>query len=512
MRKWKCWLAAWVMYASQAVAQPTFPVNGVATPASGAYAFTNATIVKDAITTLTNATLVIREGQIVACGNGVAIPPDAVVVDCKDKYIYPTFIDMYSEYGMPARQQGGRGGDFRAPAQLETNVKGAYGWNQALKADVEAATLFVPDEAKAKALREAGFGAVLTHQQDGIARGTGAVVSLANARANQVIIKDKAAAHYSFSKGSSTQAYPSSLMGTIALLRQTYLDAQWYKSNPKAEGVNLTLKAWNEQQNLPQIFDPSQGGDLWNVIRADRVGDEFGVQYILKASGKEYQRLDDVKATKAALIVPINFPAAQDVEDPNDARYVSLADMKHWELAPSNPAALEKAGISFALTMADLRDGRSFWTNLRKALEYGLSESAALDALTKNPATMLGVFDKVGSLDIGKLANFMITNGPLFNEKTTIHHSYVQGLAYRIKDDNWHSINGSYALTVKGPGGTANYTMEVKSSSSASIVAGTDTLSSQFSFDGKMLKIGFGPRNRRPGGGAGAGRPGGGVA
>ena len=505
MRKMKLWLAGLVLLMAQAKAQPTFPVNGVSTPGSGAYAFTNATIVKDAKTTIPNASMVIRDGKIVAVGAGISIPKDAVVIDCKDKFIYPSFIDLQSDYGMPARPQGRGGFDFRAPAQLETNVKGAFGWNQALKADVDAASLFVPDDAKAKSLRDAGFGTVLTHQPDGIARGTGAVVTLASVRANQVLVKEKAAALYSFSKGSSTQSYPGSLMGTISLLRQTYLDAQWYKSNPKAEGVNLTLKAWNDQQNLPQVFDPSQGGDLWNVMRADRIGDEFGVQYIIKASGKEYQRISDVAATKAPLIVSLNYPAAQDVEDPNAARYVSLADMKHWELAPTNPAAIEKAGIPFVLTMSDVRDGRTFMSNLRKAMEYGLSETAAMEALTKTPASLLGIYDKVGSLDAGKLANFVITNGPIFSEKTTIHHNWVQGNAYVVKDDNWHNTNGSYALTVNGPSGAQQFTLDVKSSSSAEVSA-KDTLTTQFSFDGKMVKIGFAPRTRRSG--MGGGRPG----
>ncbi|HSC54687.1 MAG TPA: amidohydrolase family protein [Phnomibacter sp.] len=511
MRKMKLWLAALVLYMAQAGAQPTFPVNGVASPGSGAYAFTNATIVKDAKTTIANATLVIRDGKIVAVGAGVAVPKDAVVIDCKDKFIYPSFIDVYSDYGMPARAARGSF-DFRSPAQLETNVKGAYGWNQALKADVDAVTLFVPDDAKAKAMREAGFGAVLTHQQDGIARGTGTVVTLASERANLVLVKPKASAHYSFNKGTSTQSYPGSLMGGIALMRQTYLDAQWYKTNPKAEGVNLTLAAFNDAQSLPQVFDPSQGGDLWNLMRADRVGDEFGVQYIIKGSGKEYQRIPEVAATKAPLIVSLNYPTAQDVEDPNDARYVSLADMKHWELAPGNPAALEKAGVTFALTSSDVRDGKTFMANLRKAMEYGLSETAAMDALTKTPATLLGVYDKVGSLDAGKLANFVITNGPVFSEKTTIHHNWVQGIPYRIKDDNWYNTNGNYALTVNGPGGVQKFNLEVKSSSSAE-VSGKDTLNTQFSFDGKMVKIGFAPKAARrsgSGGGGGAGTSGGG--
>jgi hypothetical protein len=80
-------------------------------------------------------------------------------------------------------------------------------------------------------------------------------------------------------------------MGVIALLRQTYLDAQWYKTNRLKKDVNMSLQAWNDNQNLPQIFEAD---DKWNDIRADRVGDEFGVQYIIKGGGNEYQRIKEI--------------------------------------------------------------------------------------------------------------------------------------------------------------------------------------------------------------------------
>jgi imidazolonepropionase-like amidohydrolase len=503
MRRLKL-LFSGLLFASLLQAQETFQVNGVGDKRDGCYAFTNATIVKDAQTTLTNATLVIRDGKIVSVGNGVAIPKDAVVVDCKDKYIYPSFVDIFSDYGMPQaqRQQGGGGFNFNAPAQLNSNQKGAYGWNQALKSDVQAYKIFTADESRAKPLRDMGFGTVLSHQKDGITRGTGTVVTLANDVDNYLIVKDKASAHLSFNKGTSTQSYPGSLMGTIALLRQTYLDAQWYKNNPAAaglqgDGVNITLKYFNEQQTLPQIFDPADraGTDFWNIIRADRVGDEFGVQYILKATGKEYQRIKEVAATKAPLIVGLNFPAAMDVEDPNDARLVSLADMKNWELAPTNPAAIEKAGISFALTSADLRDARTFMTNLRKAMENGLTEKGALEALTKTPATWLGVYDKVGSIDNGKLANFVITTGPVFAERTTILQNWVQGKKHAVNESAWNSVTGLYTLTTNGSKGTNTYTVDVKSSSSATVIA-KDTVTATFSFDGKAVKFSFAPEKR----------------
>jgi imidazolonepropionase-like amidohydrolase len=476
------------------MAQTTFPVNGVAEPKDGVYAFTNATIVKDGTTTINKGTLVIREGRIVSVGTNVTVPKDAVIINCEGKYIYPSFIDIYSDYGIPTPQRAGAGAfNFGAPGQITSNQKGAFGWNQAIRSDVEGGKLFVVDDTKAKALRDVGFGTVLSHQKDGIARGTGVIATLSDDKENLVIVKEKASAHYSFSKGTSGQSYPSSLMGVIALLRQTYLDAQWYKGNPAAEGVNLSLKSWSDIQGLPQIFE---AGDKWQDLRADRIGKEFGVQYIIKGGTNEYQRIAEIAATKAAYILPLNYPLPMDVDDPNELRFVGLDDMKHWELAPTNAGAFEKANITFALTTADLTNVSDFMANLRKAIEYGLSETKAFDALTKTPATLLSVYDKVGSLDAGKLANFLITSGPIFNEKTVVLNNWVQGRKFNVKGENWNDVKGTYKLAINGPA-PQTMSVELKDAGVASFTA-KDTLTGKYSYDGKLVKLSFssgrGPR------------------
>ncbi|MEP7236482.1 MAG: amidohydrolase family protein [Ferruginibacter sp.] len=492
MQKIKFLLTALILLtcAGQLVnAQATFPANDVANPKDGYYAFTNATVVKDAQTTLQNATLIIRKGKIEAVGSNIAIPKDAVVIDCNGKYIYPAFIDIYTDYGIPAASQqttGGGGGFFRTQ-QLTSNTKGAYGWNQSIKPETEAYRIFNADEAKAKALRDIGFGAVLTHQKDGIARGSGAFVTLASQPDNFVLIKDKASAHYSFNRGTSSQSYPSSMMGMIALLRQTYLDAQWYKSNPTAEGINLSLKNWNDNQALPQIFEAN---DKWNDLRADKIGDEFGVQYIIKGGGNEYQRIKEMAETKASFILSLNYPAAIDVDDPNDLRFVGLDDLKHWELAPGNAAAFEKAGINFCLTSADLTNVTEFMANLRKAIEYGLTEPKALDALTKTPATLLGMYDKIGSLDAGKIANFLITSGPIFAEKTVLLQNWTQGLKNGVKDENWYDVKGSYSLMANTVAGPKAFSLELKDAGVAQFIS-KDTLTGKYSYDGKMVKLSY---------------------
>lgn len=483
-----CFVLLWTLTGT---AQTTYPLNDVANPTHHYYAFINATIVKDANTILTNAAMVIRDGNIIAIGTNIKVPDDAVIVDARGKYIYPSFIDIYSDYGMPAQQPRQGGYSYSARAQFITNTKGAYGWNQAIRPEVDASKVFTEDEKKAEDLRNQGFGTVLTHVKDGIARGTGAVVTLnSNEKENLVMLKERASSHFSFSKGSSTQAYPTSMMGSIALLRQTYLDAKWYKTKPATEGTNLSLEAWNNNADLPQIFEAN---DKWNDLRAYRIGDEAGVQYIIKSGNNEYQRLPEMKATNAVFILSLNFPEAQNVEDPADARFVSLTDLKTWELAPTNPAAMEKAGITFCLTAADLKDTKQFFTNLRTAINYGLSEKTAMNALTKVPADLLHISDKVGSLEVGKLANFLITNGPVFDEKTIIYQNWIQGEKYSVKDDIYNQAVGKYNVMLNTTSGAVNYTLDFKSSSSATTLSGKDTVTSKFYYDGRNVRLNIAP-------------------
>jgi len=468
-------------------AQETFPINGIRDVRTSLYAFTNATIVQNEKTKIENATLIINQGKIIAVGIGVVIPKEAIVINCAGKFIYPSFIDPFTDYGVGSPKRAAGGFNYGAPGQFVSNKPGAYNWNQAVKPEINAADVFAIDEASATSFRANGFGTVFTHIKDGIARGTGAVVSLATENNNLALLKTKAAAVLSFEKGTSTQSYPSSLMGSIALLRQTYLDAKWYKNKPAGEGTNLSLEAWNSNQSLPQIF---AADDKWNSVRADRIGDEFGVQYIIKGGDNGYQRIEEMAKTKASYILTVDFPMAMDVEDPNDARFVSLADMKHWELAPTNLSAFEKANINFSITSADVKDNKTFLSNIRKAIQYGLSESKALEALTKTPATQLGVYDQVGSLEAGKLANFIITTEPVFASASKIIENWVQGNKYDVNESAWKNFAGKYKISVNNNGVNGEYNLEVKKDLSASII-GADTLPAKLTINESIVKISF---------------------
>lgn len=417
-------LFAFLLSVNYLFAQQTYPVNGTYDIRQGLYAFTNASIVISAQKTISNGTLLIKGQTIQATGSGLAIPKGYVVIDLKGKFIYPSLIDAFTSYGMP---EATRTGSSVRQSIFTSTKKGAYGWNEAIKPETQASTMFSADNKKADELRKAGFGSVNVVNRDGIARGTSAAVTLSDEKENNTILNPRSAANYSFNKGTSQNDYPTSLMGAVALLRQTYYDAQWYSK--QKEEYNISLDAFNKQQTIPQIFE----ADGWqNILRVDKIAKEFGKPYIIKSNGDEYQRVTAVKATGASLIVPVNFIRAYNVEDTIEARDISLAQMKAWELAPTNPSALEKAGIRFSLSTQGLENVKDFWPNIIQAINNGLTKKQALLALTEIPAAMIGIADKTGTLEAGKLANFIITSDSLFNKETVIEENWIQGKRFIV--------------------------------------------------------------------------------
>ncbi|KQN34001.1 amidohydrolase [Pedobacter sp. Leaf41] len=469
--------------------QTTFPVNGSFDTRPGMFAFTNATIVVNANQTLSNATLLIKGQTIQAVGAGVAVPKGYVVVDLKGKFIYPSMVDAFSSYGITEAPAQARGFGGQRQSIFVSTKKGAYGWNEAIRPETYVKNIFSVDTKKADELRKAGFGSVNVISRDGIARGVSAAVSLNEGADNAVILKDQTAANYSFNKGTSSNDYPTSLMGSIALLRQTYYDAQWY--GKQKDEYNISLDEFGKQQTMPQIFEV----DGWqNVLRADKIGKEFGKKFIIKSGGDEYQRINEVKATGASLIIPLSFPKAYDVEDPAEARNVTLSQMKGWELAPTNPAALEKAGIKFALTAFGLENSRDFWANIRTAIENGLTEKQALQSVTSIPAELLGINDKVGSLEKGKVANFLISSDNLFKNGNIIFENWVQGKRFIVNKMDVSDVRGTYNLNVDGVGAlTLKITGTGGGSTAAIERAGTDSVKTTATFarNGDWVSINF---------------------
>ena len=423
--------------------QSYYPTNlGTKTAETHYEALTGVTLHPRPGQSIANATILIHRGKVVELGADIDLPKNTVVKPMNGKHIYPSFIDLYSTFGVQkVKSKSGRG----RSTQYKRSQEGGY-WNDHILGDYKAVEDYAYDSKKAKTYREAGFGVVSTHRADGIHRGTGLLVALTDQKSeNDRILNDKAATYLSFEKSKqSNQSYPSSVMGAMALLRQLHHDAQWYEAENSSQ-IDLDLNAVLKQQNLPTIFEAK---NKLNVLRAAKVSADVGRNWIIKASGREYEQLDVLKQYGNALLLPLNFPKAFDTKDEGLLDQITLRQLRYWNQAPSNPAKVAQAGIPFALTMAESKSAKEFLTHLRQAVANGLSPDKALAALTTTPARLLGEGQRLGQLKTGAWANFIVTTGPIFEPESKILSNYVKGQHHKINEDKSKSMDGKYMLTI----------------------------------------------------------------
>jgi len=422
--------------------QDYFPTNdGIKFENTNYTTFTNAKIYSSHNTTIENGSMVVKDGKIVQIGKSVEIPKNSTIIDLEGKSIYPSFIDIYSKFGVKAPER--KSGDRRSP-QYNNTRKGYY-WNDHIRPEQNAIEFFKYDDRKAKELIKNGFGAVNTHLSDGIIRGKGVLIALTDSGDSNNIIDDNSTQYLSLSKSvTSSQSYPSSIMGVFALLKQVYFDAEWY-SKGLSKTNDKSLEALNENKNLIQIFEAK---NKINSLRIDKIGDEFDIQYVLLGGGDEYERIEEIKATNASYILPVNFPDAYDVEDTYSANILQLSDMREWNQKPTNPSHLEKNNIVFAITLDGLKSPNNLKENIIKAIDHGLTKEKALEALTSIPAKLIGRNDVLGYLKKDYLANFLITSGEIFDNNTVIYENWVKGNRNIINSMEIKDIRGKYKLTV----------------------------------------------------------------
>jgi imidazolonepropionase-like amidohydrolase len=436
--------------------QDNAPVIGVSDKRVDVYGLRNARVIVDYQTTLEKTDILISNGRIEAIGTNLVFPGGTIIYDLTGKTVYPSFVDAYAaNYGIKVQAAAADANPYAAfmnPAQpgrasqaSAPEARIADYWNDGINASYDISSEFIPDTKVAGEYRQIGFGAVVAFKNEGIAKGTSALVSTGDGKANNVILKNRASANYSISRGRSSDIYPASQFGIIALLRQLNYDAQWYKQLPAGYFHDEGLEAYTSNLALPQIFEVT---NKLEILRADKIGKEFGINYIIKGGGDEYQTLNDIKKTGDKLIIPVNFPEAPDVKDPYDAASVSYTTLKHYELAPSNLSKVAGAGLTFAITAADLRTRTTFLTNLRKAVKYGLPEAEALKALTYTPANLIGAADLVGAVKKNMVANLLITSGNIFSEDCVLYENWVQGTPYRFVDMRTRDLRGIYDLVI----------------------------------------------------------------
>lgn len=439
--------------------ESTFPVNGTMEKHTVRRVLDHVVVHVSPTEVISDGMVVLHRGQIEYVGPSGSHPVSGPVriENLAGAHVYASFIELESNWGMPGPAERARN---RGPQDL-SDKKGAFGWNEAVRPEVRAADLFDPTSTAAEqgseGMLRAGFGAAVVHEADGIVRGSGALVAVGVSDPRKALLISEASRHFSLRKGSSTQDYPRSLMGAIALLKQTHFDAQWWSAQ-RAAGyqveMNLSLEAYTEQQNLPTIF---HAGNIQDAYRAQEIQRELQANgpWIVMAGGDAYQQIESFDPATTRWVLSLDFPEPFDVSDPYLSRMIGLDEMKHWELAASNPAMVYQAGFEFALTSSGLENaGKSFLPAVRKAIAAGLPEEEALRALTTRPAKWIGAQDRLGQVKTGFDAHLMILDRPIFDAEAVLFEHIVGGESTVFEDWNAVELQGSYEVTLAGTLGT----------------------------------------------------------
>lgn len=392
-------------------------------------AITNARIVTVSGAEIARGTVVIRDGIITDVGASVKVPTDAKVFDGNGLSVYPGLFDANTNLGVPQTRPTGPGGG--GPGQVQPTSNSNYApWLQPENSIVDKLT---GGEGQFESVRNNGFTTVLTVGRDGIFNGQSAVINLAGDTVSAMVLRPEFAQHITFRTGQG--GYPTSLMGTFSAMRQMFLDAQrlndWkkmYASNPKGikrpdadKSLEALIPLLNRQ--MPVVFNANSEIE---IIRALDFAKEFNLKPIIAGGNEAGKVIDRLKKADAIVLLSLNFPKKTTANSP-DADPESLETLRFRVEVPKNAAKLAQAGVKFAFQSGGMQNLGDFLANANKAVENGLSKDNALKAMTLGAAEILGVADRLGSVETGKIANLVVTRGDILAKDKAITHVFVDG-------------------------------------------------------------------------------------
>jgi imidazolonepropionase-like amidohydrolase len=411
------------------------------------YAIKGARIVTAAGAPIASGTIVMRNGVIDAVGADAPVPAGALVIEGAGLTVYPGLVDMGNTTGMDAATP--------APPQMRTTEE-AERFKRTLifRPDLDAASEVRADAPELARLTNAGITSVLATPPSGVVKGLSALVNVSGPvdepqiggvgdyRRGLQVVRTPVALHVEFTpSGGRGGGYPVSLLGVISFVRQSFLDAQHQIAAEQrymraktalarpAYDPSLTALQPALEGKLPVAFEADAARE---IMRALAMAKEFKLDPVITGGRESDKVAAELKSRGARVIYNLNFPTrsrtlAPDADEP-------LETLRARAQAPKVPAALEKAGVLFAFSSTGLREPRDFVRNVGRAVKEGLPADAAVRALTINAARIAGAAERLGTLERGKIANVLVTEGDLFADRLRIKHVFVDGRMLAVDD------------------------------------------------------------------------------
>src|SRR6266404_8176950 len=404
------------------------------------FAIRGAKVVPVSSAPLENATVVVSHGIITAVGTNLTIPPDAWVIDGKGLTVYPGLIDGFTDVGVAASAPPAPAGDGGArPQQVVSrgpeDRPATTPWRNA-------ADEVNPGDPRVETWRSAGFTTVIAAPKAGMFPGQAAVLDLGGERAGDLVVKSPVAIPVSLQlSGGFGSGFPSSHMGVLAYVHQVWLDTDWstkaqaaYEKNPR--GIERPRYDRTEAALADALEDHAlvliPANNSVQLRRALELVDRWQVKGGLYGGQMAYEVAPEVAAKQLSVLVNLKWPEGEKDADPEDKP--SLRTLQFRDRAPSSPGALAKAGVKFAFYSGGISTPKDIVKAAKKSIDAGLAPEAAIRALTLSPAEIFGIADRLGSIENGKIANLVVTDGDLFEEKTKIKLVFVDGRRFEIRE------------------------------------------------------------------------------
>jgi imidazolonepropionase-like amidohydrolase len=486
------------------------------------YAIENATVVTAPGQALDSATVIIRDGLIMDVGRNVDIPFDAERITGDSLYVYSGFVDGLSNVGIPAEREERTAGTQAGPGRpsREPDPGNPTYERAGIQPDRLAENVIKADDASIKTHREAGFAVAHVVPRGQMLPGTGALIALTD-DPNDQLMKSGVSMFTQFE--GARGVYPNTVVAIMAKWRQLYREAERQKNwtaeyakdpsfleRPPNDKVHAALFPVIDRQ-MPVTY---KADTVLDIYRALQLQDELGFDLVLAAGAQASEMVEQLANTGKPLLLTLKLPKedakaksargagaggqrggagrratatgdegaeakteekkedakeAEAVYDPT-LRTTSYQDVdkekKNLEARRGEtrqryletPAALEKAGVPFGFTTVDVKS-KDVRDNVLKMVEAGLSEDAALAALTINPATILGIASTTGTVQRGKLGNLVVTSGSYFNKDASIRYVFVEGKPFELEvkkdseDNGAPPVAGTWTVTVTTPDG-----------------------------------------------------------
>ena len=411
-------------------------------------AIVNVTVIPVPGERLADGVILMRDGRIERVGarGSFDLPAGTTVHDGRGGTATSAFIDACVRV------------DTAAGARSAAQSRTAH-WNAKVTPQVRASEAApMPTDAR-KELRALGFAAACLHPDTGIFRGQAQVTLLGDDARSARAIVDDAGTVVTFDHAGDDDwdraTYPGSLMGAIALVRQTYMDAAWHEAcerawagNPGAGQPPVTSDALRALHAAAAGRERTwlDAGDEHDALRAGALAAELRLDAAIVGSGREYRRAAELRATGIPVVVPMELPEAPDLSTPRAADAMPLRELTHWALAPLNVAELQRAGITAAASTVRMKDRGRFAGAIRRAIDAGATEDEMLASLTVHPAAILRVERMAGALRPGMLANVAVFDGAPFDRETSLRDVWIAGVRHEVNPRSPFPARGTYAL------------------------------------------------------------------